>query len=180
MNTDQSTFTEAEAREIDAWCAEIRAAHAIMSAPIEDGDPRLAELLELRGGYAKQLAPEDLGELYFTYSQSKPAWPLPSPVWAVTTTLLSGTYPEMVVQFEGQEWKGGRFYAQISQQYTVFVDDFIDAEGDVSFPCGDFHTSPPIIWVSENVEGLTWQDAMLLATTTRNAAVELRDYELAQ
>ena len=180
MNTEESTFTASESREIEAWCAEVRAAHAIVAAPIEPGDTRYTELELTYGSHVAGFTPVELGELYFTFSRiEKPRWPLAAPAWAATMNILAGTYPEMQVQFVGKDWNAGEFSARIEQLHTVFVDDFNNHDGTVD-RMGSCTRCSPMVNVAEHAEDFGWEDALQLATAIEDAATELRDFELGQ
>lgn len=180
MTTINSTFTEAESREVEGWCAEVRAAHALISSPIEVDDPRYAELVEARGSHVADFTPDDRGHLYFSVSKGGlPSWPLPAPAWATTTKILGGIYPEMQVLFLGNMWPAGAYSAQVEQLLTIFVDDFNHNDGTVE-ERGSNQSTVPRVFIDNSPEQMGWEDALSLAAAVEGAASELRDFERPQ
>lgn len=179
MNTIESTLTDSEQRELHAWCAEVRATHAGLSRPITADDARLTELQESLGHNLSvaEITPEDLGELYFVHcSKSLPAWPLETPGWAIKTEILSGTYPEMMVQFYGKDWETvDGFLARVELMHVVFVNDFVNHD-DTTDKLGDFHEGEAKVYVRQHPEDLPADAALRLAGVLEGAATELSQY----
>lgn len=180
MNTIESNLTDHEQRELDAWCAEVRAAHAEVTRPIEIADPRFAELEKVHGPGLTDagFTPEELGELCFQNSTARiPAWPLETPAWAVETQVFLGIYPEINIEFTGKAWGTVEwFQASIQQMNTVFVDDFVNDDGTVQGRPGDIKFGEARIYVEEHDENLSADEAFQLARTIQDAATELGKY----
>ena len=179
MNTIESNLTASEQREIEAWCAEVRATHAQISQPIHEGESRYDQLLESPGYHISQFTPEELGELYFAFVDGNlPQWPLAAPEWVVDTEVRSGAYPEITVEFHGKDWATfGGFMARIEQMHTVFVDDFTNSDGTI----GEYHRHDMIpgearIFIQKHNEDLAADDALQLAIAIEDAATELNRY----
>jgi hypothetical protein len=158
--------------EMQAWCAEVRALHAIESRPIEDGDPRLDALRE-RGAYVDPFSPEELGELYFSMSGkvAYPDCPLPRPAWATQTTYFAATYPEIVIEHTGKQHGTDEFSAQLTLTHTVYVDNLVENSGTTRL-AGDVDFGEARVDLGPLGRGLPIDDARILAAAITSAAGE--------
>lgn len=174
MNNVRSKMTAHEQREIEAWCAEVRAAHAQSSQPIHEGEPRFDRLVESRSADVSRSAPEERGESYFAELRGAlPPWPLALPEWVVKTEIHAGTYPETVVEFYGRSWTtSGGLMARVEQMRTVFVDDFVDSQGRINRR-HEMIVGEAQVFVLKHAEDLSADEAFELAVAIENAAMEL-------
>lgn len=168
-----NTITAAR-ESINAWCEQVRQIHADATRPVQDDDPRQVELYlsDPSMWTPEKLAAvgfdaDDLGELYFMKVCDLPAFPLPAPDWAVHTNVHAGAYPEVVVEYSGQQWEVGEFSAKIIQARTVYVDAY---EGHRA---GEHVTEPPTIETTlpkDGIANLTLEQAMNLSIALEDVA----------
>lgn len=160
-----------ESESIRAWCQQVRDIHAEATQPVLPDDPRLVELhLAAPMWTLEQLidfGPDDLGELYFMRVSSLPEFPAPAPEWAVAVRVVNGTYPELEMDYYGQEWTEGDFTARIVRSDTITV---VDKDG---FPASDLHVGTPTIETSQicTVE-MTLEQAMNISIALEDVANE--------
>lgn len=183
MNTivQQSPDLTAERQAaINDWCATVRALHDVYGRPIDDGDPRLEEMIA-DGHNVEVYTPQERGDLYWWRSDVElPPWPLELPSWAEHTEIHVHDYPKLLVSVVGCNYVEpgtinryhGRDTVRADQSYVVFAEDYRDERSAEEHAAGTVLVNPAKVYV--NVEDdLAGADAVVVGEAIARAGRDL-------
>lgn len=178
--TPTDTLTATDRQNLLAWVAEVNAVIAVVSKPIEPGDPKFAILeAEIGSSLTHGLTAELRGQMFASRCVELPPCPLPAPSWAVESVVNDNGYAELIVDYRGRrhgEAEGP--WAQVSWSRCVVSLDHVAPDGE-SMVAGTLVPADPIVidfeWDGE--DSISWQEAEGLATVLASASAELRTIE---
>ncbi|MET3510823.1 hypothetical protein [Plantibacter flavus] len=183
--------TAEQEQAILEWAAQVRQIHDRDSRPFEEKDPRTDALIQAHNrkyGTGMTEIPADfdavfIGQQYFTDASELPPLPIPVPAWAVETRVDKRDYPVIEIEWrsEVRTSGGGRFSAYIEQSISVAVEDE-DPSYSHGLPvrsAGDVIADPVGVFVPQDRDYLSADDAISFAFVINEVGEELAQYELA-
>lgn len=175
-----ATLSDEDRAKLDAWCAEVRRRYAKLNQPITDlGDPRWETILrsfpgKSIGSMVEAFSTDDLGRLYAQKAIEFPEWPLPVPDWVESIEFLSGSWPEVEIDFSGKNWHVGAQEIRVRRLDTIYVDTYPAIHDFPGEDAGTYYSDPAQISVTgEYLTELTADEAILVGVAFEDAGQEL-------